>query len=198
MANNGQECIKFSHGILNAVNRSLDLKQVLSSLNQKGIATTVDDAKRCFLVVPTQICIRCMAQRWKLRSRSQGTNHETPHAVSARPHLISHFPSHCSALVGKLTATISDVIIRQVRQVATKSIGLNQVSSRLKVGAVNLPQHIRAGVVENLITPLQIKEILFHVQVKALELGAHGAVADQHMVCQRIQKFGGMCVVVGW
>ena len=45
---------------------------------------------------------------------------------------------------------------------------------------MNIAQNIRAGVIEDLIATLQAQKVLVEVQLDILQLGAHGAIADEN------------------
>lgn len=98
---------------------------------------------------------------------------------------------HCCALVGQLAAPVGDVIVGQVRQVTTEGVRLHQIGTGLEVGAVDLTQDVGSGVVEDLITAFEAEEVIFHVEVKGLQLGTHGAIADEHVVAESVKECGG-------
>src|SRR5690606_21676238 len=79
-------------------------------------------------------------------------------------------------------------VVTQVRQVAAEGVGLDRIGTGLEVGAVDVGEHVGPGVVEDLVAALEALEVAVDTQVRGLQHGSHGAVADQYSPRHRLKK----------
>ena len=175
------------HGGLRAQDRGLDLEQVLAGLDQHGVGTAVDHAERGLGVGIAQRAERGVPERRKLGSRTERAEHEPAHPVPARSHLVGDLAGEGRALVREFPNPIRDVVVGQIREVAAEGVGLHRVRTGLEVRAMDGTQHVGAGVVEDLVAPLEPTEVVQR-EIRRLQHRAHGAVADDNALVQRIEQ----------
>ena len=100
------------------------------------------------------------------------------------------------ALVRQVADLVGDVVVAEIRQVAAERVGFHSVRAGLEIGAVDGLQHIGTGLVEDLVAALQPAEVVER-EICCLQLGAHGAVAHNDALRQRLEQIGVVAGVVG-
>ena len=128
-----------------------------------------------------------MAQRRQLGAGPHRAEDEAGHAVAAGPHLVGDLARQPGALLGQFPDTVRNVVVGEVGQVAAERVGLDGVGPGLEVRAVDVSQHVRAGVVEDLVAAFEPEEVVER-EVRGLQHGAHGSVADDNALVQRIEQ----------
>ena len=130
-----------------------------------------------------------MAQSGEFGTRPDRTENKARDAVGARSDLVGDLPGELGALEGQLPDAVGDVVVAEVREVATERVGLDRIRACLEIGSVDLPQDVRTGVVEDLVATLESKEIV-QCQVRCLQHCSHGTVTDQDAFVHRGEQFG--------
>ena len=54
---------------------------------------------------------------------------------------------------------------------------------------MNIPQHIGAGVIQDLITTLETQEVTIQIELHILQLGAHGAIANEDAALHGLEEW---------
>jgi len=155
------------------------------------VRSPINHAQGGLPVVGFQIQVGGVPKGGQFRAGPHGAEHKTAHAVPTGAKLVGDGAGDTGAFVGKFLAAVGNVVVGKVGKVTAERVGFYQVRPRGEIGAVNLGHHVRAGVVEDFIAAFQAEEIRFDVKVEALQLGAHGAVANEDATVEGVEEVGG-------
>ncbi len=120
-----------------------------------------------------------MSESGELGARAHRAQHVAAHSIAAGAHLVGGLARETGALLRKFTDAVLDVVIGEVGQIATEGVGLDGVRTGREVLAVDLPQDIRPGVVEDFVATFETEKVV-ESQLGVLEHRAHRAVADDN------------------
>ena len=95
----------------------------------------------------------------------------------------------------EITDPVGDVVVAEIGQIAAERVGLDRVRTGLEVGTVDGLDHIRPGVVEDLVAALEIVEVV-EGEIGRLKLSAHGAVAHHDPLRQGVEQIGVVGAIV--
>ena len=191
VADDGQAVADLGEGLLAAVDGGLDLEEILGGFDEDAVRSPINHAQGCFPVVGFQIQVRGVPKGGQFRAGPHGAEHEAAHAIPAGAELVGDGAGDAGAFVGEFLAAVGNVVVGKVGEVTAERVGFYQVRPRGEIGTVNLGHHVRAGVIEDFVTAFQAEEIRFDVKVEALQLGAHGAVANEDATVEGVEEVGG-------
>ena len=120
-----------------------------------------------------------MSEGGELGARAHRAQHVAAHSIAAGAHLVCGLARQPGALLREFTDAVLDVVVGEVRQVAPEGVGLDGVRACREVLAVDLPQDVRPGVVEDFVAAFETDEVV-ESQLGILEHRAHRAVADDN------------------
>jgi hypothetical protein len=129
-----------------------------------------------------------VAERRQLRPGPDGAEHEPRPAGPC--HLVGDLARDPGALLGQFPDAVCDVVIGEVGQVRPERVGLHGVRAGGEVRAVDAGDDVRAGVVQDLVAPLEPGEVVEH-EVAALagvlQHGAHRAVRHDDPLLEDVE-----------
>ncbi len=173
------------HRPAHAQDGRLRLQQVLAGLDDDRVGPARDEAAAALGVGIAQAGERLVAQRGQLRAGPNGAEHE-PRLIRGRD-LVGHLAGQHRRLLGELADPLRDAVLGEVGQVRAERVGLDRVRARREVGAVDRADHVRTGVVEDLVAAFEAREVVEH-QVGGLQHGAHRAIGDDDPFGQGVQE----------
>ena len=78
--------------------------------------------------------------------------------------------------------------LRQREGRAAERVGFHHIGPGLEIAAMNLPHEVRTGQIQHFRAVFLVPVIPLDIERQRLHPAAHAAVAEQHMVPQRIKK----------
>ena len=184
---------ELGHRPVRSQHRGLQLQQVLAGLDEDRVRAAFEHAEGGLGVRVTDHRVLGVAQRRQLGARAHRAQHVPP--AIRRAHLVSDPPRDRGTSLREITDPVGDVIVAEVRQVTAERVGLDRVGAGLEVGAVDGLDHIRAGVVEDLVAALEVVEVVER-EIGRLQLSAHGAVAHHDPLRQGVEQIGVVRAIV--
>ncbi len=170
----------------------LGLQQVLAGLDDDRVRAARDETAAAFGVGVAEAGEGLVTERRQLRAGPDRAEHE-PWPVRRRD-LVGHLAGQYRRLLGELADPFRDAVLGEVRQVRAERVGLDRVRARREVGAVNVPDHVGPGVVEDFVAAFEAREVVEH-EIGGLQHGAHRAVGDDDPIGKGLQKYTVDCVV---
>ena len=184
---------ELGHRAARAQHRRLELQQVLAGFDEDRVGATLEHAERRLQVGVTDDRVLGVPERRQLGARPHRPQHVAP-AIGGT-HLVGDATRDGGGLLRELADLVGDVVVAEVAQVAAERVGLDRVGPRLEVVAVDLLDDVGAGLVEDLVTALEVVEVVER-QIGILQLRAHGAVAHQYPLRQGVEQVGVIGAVV--
>ena len=177
------------HRPLGAEHRRLRLQQVLAGLDDDGVDAAVEHADDLLAVGVAQRLGTARGRAsaaWCPDPTEPSTNRGRPSAANSS----ASARASSRAGAGELLDPVGDVVLGEVGQVRAERVRLDRVHADLEVGAVDRPDDVGPGDVQDLVAALEAGEVVQR-RVLRLQHRAHRAVGDHHALARARSAAGG-------
>ena len=185
----GHDPVERGHGPAGAVDGRLGRQQVEDGLDQEEVDATFEQPERLLLVGVPQVGVGDLAEGGELGARSHAAGH--PAWALGRGELGGDGLGDLGAGAADLTGPVGQPVLGQHDGGGAERAGLDDVAADLEERPVDLGDEVGAGADQDLVATLEVgaAEVL-GAQAQHLQIGAHGAVEDEHPLPQGLEVGG--------
>ncbi len=170
-----------------AVDRGFQLQRVLAGLAQDHVGAACDQAGRLDLEGLLQALIADVAERGQAGAGADRADHETRATAAG---LLDRLVRQHGGDAVDLERLVGEVELAERDRRAAEAVGLDRIGAGREIAAMDRAHQVGPAQVQDLGAVLVAPEIVLDREIAALDLGAHGAVEQQHLVLEGGEEIG--------